>query len=420
MTNLPAWANNLRSGFAPTFWIANTLELFERLAFYAAKGVLAVFLVEKVGLANGSTLAGTFSALIFSLPIIAGVFVDKFGFRKTLMSCFFLFSIGYSLIGLAGMEASQGMVNLVGKESYVISVLVLTAIGGSLIKPCIVGTVAKTTTKDTKALGFSIYYTLVNIGGAAGPLVALGVRENIGIEYVLVTSSITSLLLLLGTFLFFTEPVDPSGEAEEKRTFGKVFGDMVLVFRNVKFILFLVIFSGFWIMFWQIFLSFPFYVTKALHYGRFEVFETVDAFGIILLTIPVAALVRKWKPFTAMTVGFFFASISWVVIGIGGTIPAAVIGIGIYSLGEATQSPRFYEYVSSLAPKGQVGTFMGFAFLPVAIGSFSAGVLADFIRTTYLDTQPSMMWFVTAGVGFISTGLMIVYNFVFGQQTAKP
>jgi len=81
-----------------------------------------------------------------------------------------------------------------------------------------------------------------------------------------------------------------------------------------------------------------------------------------------------------------------------------------FALGEAMQAPRFYEYVSSLAPKDQVGTFMGFAFLPIAIGSFTAGVIADYLRLNYLETNPPMMFYILSGVGIISTMLMIIYN----------
>ena len=94
-----------------------------------------------------------------------------------------------------------------------IAVLLLTAVGGSLIKPCIVGTVANTSTDKTRSLGYSIYYTLVNVGGALGPVLALQVRQNLGIEYVLIMSSVTSFALFLGTLFFFDEP--PS--REEKR-----------------------------------------------------------------------------------------------------------------------------------------------------------------------------------------------------------
>ena len=401
--------SEFRAGFSSIFWIANTLELFERLAFYGAKAVLVTFLLERVGLVNeAATLAGIFSALIYALPIVAGVLVDRYGFRKTLMACFLIFCVGYFLIGMAGMQFGEQIVSAIGKRSYTLGVLILTAIGGSLIKPCIVGTVAKTTNEQTKSLGYSIYYTLVNIGGAIGPILALFIRENLGIESVLIMSSATSFLLFIGTFLFFSEP----GESTkgEVRTFAKVFRDMILVFANFRFIIFLVIYSGFWLMFWQIFYLVPQYGITVLNFQEFELLEAVDAICIIFLTVPMAFIVKKWKPISAMTLGFIFASFSWILMGAIPTVQATMIAIGLYALGEATQAPRFYEYVASLAPKGQIGTFMGFAFLPVAIGSFSAGVIADWLRTTYLDSNPAMMWYIVAAIGFVSTSLMLLYN----------
>jgi proton-dependent oligopeptide transporter, POT family len=402
--------SEIRSGFSPAFWIANTFELFERFAFYGSKAVLTVFLANKVGLKEeAGTLAGLFSGVIFLLPIVAGVLVDKYGFKKTLMACFAIFTVGYFLIGLAGLEFGETLMGIVGRKPYIISVLMLTAIGGSLIKPCIVGTVAKTSKPDVKSLGFSIYYTLGNIGGAIGPILALYIREDLGIEYVLIMSSITSFFLFIGTLLFFEGPPVNQDESEQ-RTFGKVFGDMVLVFGNIRFISFLVIFSGFWIMFWQIYYLVPFYSTDVLNYDNFELLQTVDAICIIFLTVPMAALVKRWKPITAMTLGFVFASLSWIIIGAIGTVTATIIGIVLFALGEATQAPRFYEYCSTLAPKNQLGTFMGFSFLPVAIGSFAAGPVADWLRTSYLTTNPSMMWYMLAGIGLVSTLLMIFYN----------
>lgn len=409
--------SEFRSGFSSTFWIANTLELFERLAFYGAKAVLAYYLANQVGLnEDAGTLTGIFSGVIYMLPILAGVLVDKYGFRSTLMSCFLIFCVGYFLIGMAGMEFGAEITNAIGKKTYTLIVLLLTAIGGSLIKPCIVGTVAKTTTPESKGMGYSIYYTLVNLGGAIGPVLALTIRKNLGIEFVLVMSSITSFFLLIGTFLFFKEPGE--SEADEKRTFAKVFGDMVLVFGNVRFITFLIIYSGYWLMFWQIFYLVPFYGTKVLAFENFELLETVDAFCIIFLTVPMALAVKKWKPIAAMTLGFIISSVSWVIIGAIPTVTATVVGIGIYALGEATQAPRFYDYVASLAPKGQTGTFMGFAFLPVAIGSFAAGAVADWLRLTYLDTNPAMMWYIVAGIGFLSTLLMALYNMTLSPKSA--
>jgi dipeptide/tripeptide permease len=51
----------IKSGFTADFWIANTLELFERFAYYGSTAVLTVFLARKVGLEKeAGTLAGIF------------------------------------------------------------------------------------------------------------------------------------------------------------------------------------------------------------------------------------------------------------------------------------------------------------------------------------------------------------------------
>jgi dipeptide/tripeptide permease len=420
--NLAERLQVLRTGFSRTFWVANVLELFERFAFYGSKAVLAVYLVEKVGLGpTGNTLVGLYGFAVFFLPIVAGTIVDRYGFKKSLAACFSIFALGYFAVGLAGLPAGRGLVGLMGPTAYTVGALLLTAVGGSLIKPCIVGTVARTTTPDTKSLGYSIYYMLVNFGGACGPMLALQVREGMGIEYVLVMSALVSLLNLAGTLFLFEEPSGAATEGEAPRTFGKVLKDMVLVFGNARFMSFLVIFSGFWIMFWQIFYSLPFYVRDVLHFPRFEILETVDAWSIIVLSVPVTALMKKLRPILAMSAGFAMASGSWLLMAASPTVGATVAAIALFAVGETMQAPRFYEYVADLAPKEQMGTFMGFAFLPVAIGALVAGPLSGYLVQHYMreTQQPAGMWVVVSAIGFASTALMLAYDrLVAGHRAA--
>src|SRR5579871_3074940 len=83
-----------KSRFAPVFWVANSLELVERLAFYSSQAILAVYLAEKVGLGSrGNELAGLFSMVLYSLPILAGTLVDRYGFRRCLLTCFGMFTL---------------------------------------------------------------------------------------------------------------------------------------------------------------------------------------------------------------------------------------------------------------------------------------------------------------------------------------
>src|ERR1044071_341854 len=95
---------DLRTGFHRTFWIANTLELFERFAFYGSKAVLAVYIAEHLGLGlqQGTFLTGSvFNTLIYLLPLLAGTVVDRYGTKRSLLVCFAVFAVGYLLIGLA-------------------------------------------------------------------------------------------------------------------------------------------------------------------------------------------------------------------------------------------------------------------------------------------------------------------------------
>ena len=97
-----------------------------------------------------------------------------------------------------------------------------------------------------------------------------------------------------------------------------------------------------------------------------------------------------------MTLGILIASFSWLILLVHSTIPFVMIALVVLALGEITQSARYYEYVSRLAPPGQQGTYMGYAFLPVAIGSFGGGWLGGYVLHYFGDVlgRPAQMWWV--------------------------
>ena len=404
----------LRTGFTRSFWVANTLELFERFSYYASKAVLAVYLAEHLGLGptTATLYAGSiFNTLIYLLPALAGTVVDRYGFRRSLMLCFSIFSVGYLIVGLAGLPVAQPLVAAVGVRAWTLTGLIVAAIGGSLIKPSIVGTCARTTTEDSKALGYSIYYSIVNVGGMLGPTLARRRSAR--------TSASPTCWWWRRACRPCCAPPRSSSSASRRgppicrrpKTMAEVLAGMLRAMADVRFMVFLVIFSGFWLMFWHIFYALPFYVKDVLHYPRFELVEAIGPWTIVLLTVPTAALARRMKPIAAMTLGFAIATSGWFVMGAIPTIEAAFAGVAIFALGEAIQAPRYYQYVADLAPREQVGTYMGIAFLPIAIGTFGTGLLAGRLVEAYKDAaQPSHMWYVLGGIGVVTTILMVLYD----------
>ncbi|MCZ7615171.1 MAG: hypothetical protein M5T52_16935 [Ignavibacteriaceae bacterium] len=87
----------LKAGFQPSFWVANGMELFERLAYYGQATILSVFLRDHLRFdeVEAGQLSSIFGGLIYFLPIFAGALADKFGFKKLslLLSLFWLSDI---------------------------------------------------------------------------------------------------------------------------------------------------------------------------------------------------------------------------------------------------------------------------------------------------------------------------------------
>ena len=414
MLQLVQKLSSLRQGFSKTFWVSNVLELFERFAFYGSKAILVVFLVQKLSLTPqaSAALAGFYTGLMYTLPLVSGLLIDRYGFKPTLAACFALFTVGYLLVALPSLPLGASIASSDYLLSYTTAALVLSAVAGSLIKPATAGIVTKTASPEYQSLGYSIFYTVINIGGALGPLFALIVHEAFGIEYVLVMAACVTFCLLLVTLLFFEEPIRYNQEKEAQHTLKDVAKNTITVFKNVRFMSFLTIFSGFYIMFWQLFYSFPFYVLDVLKYERFELLETVNAATIIFVSVPMGMLVKNWSANRAIIAGMLLCSCAWLFMGAVATVPATILSIMLFAIGEATLNPKFYSHVASLAPRNQIGTYMGFAFIPPAIGCFVGGPLGGWLVTQYLKDsfQPMVMWNIVFCIGAVTSIMLALHS----------
>ncbi len=420
-----------KDGFKPQFWVANIMELFERLAYYGQATILSIFLRDhlKFSEIEAGQLSSLFGGLIYLLPIFAGALADKFGFRKAFSFAFLVLAIGYFLIGSTGMNIFSGFYSDFDSYWMLFIILIFTAIGGSFIKPSVLGTVAVTTTHETKSLGYAIYYWLVNTGAAVGPILAFLVRDTFGIEFVYLVSAISCALMFFSTRFFFKDPTIIT--KENKQDLKTVFMNLVKVLGNFRFITFLLIFGLYWVLFWQFFIIIPFYVADFISPDApIELLLSTGAWTIIIFQIPLNRLTNKIPTSAAIVIGFVLATLCWVLwyfalpaaqgvyinpwgdfkIALG--IPIIVLGIFIFSIGEQTQAPRFYEFIADMAPKGQTALFQGYAFLPIAIAWGFGGAFGGWIYQIFVKDmgEPKYIFLILIGVGLLATVLMLIYN----------
>jgi len=131
----------------------------------------------------------------------------------------------------------------------------------------------------------------------------------------------------------------------------------------------------------------------------------------------VSFLTQKIPAFTAIILGTLISGLAWFLLIVHPSVTMAIATLIVVSLGEITQSPRYYEYISRLAPPGQQGTYMGFAFMPIGIGSLIGGWFGGKMIHHFgeVTRNPSRIWWAVTGVGAATTALLWVYD-----RTLRP
>ncbi|HMK23345.1 MAG TPA: MFS transporter [Terriglobales bacterium] len=406
----------IRTGFERPFWVANISEIFERLSYYAVFAVLARYLHEALQFPSdqSSSLSGLFGGAVWVMAIFGGALADRIGFRRALSLAYFILSFSYFMVGSIAAPWLEPVRRAVPLGLMAGVILFLPALGVALVKPSVVGTTARASKESVRSLGYSIYYTMVNIGSFLGPFLAGWIQERMRAENVFRLAALSVFLMFLGVLIFFREP---RREREHEITsLGQVVRNLAMALGNWRFVLFLLIFSGYWIVFWQQYLSLPIYLHDYVDArANTAMILIADPIIVITLTVAVTALTQEITSFGAITLGTLITGVGWIVLGVHPRVWTAVVSLIIVALGEITQQPRYYEYISRLAPPGQQGTYMGFAFLPIGIGSLIGGRFGGLLLHHFgeVQHQPERIWWVITGVGILTTLGLWLYDKVF-------
>jgi proton-dependent oligopeptide transporter, POT family len=405
----------IRGGFERPFWVANISELFERLSYYAAFASLARYLHEALNFPTerAADLTGLFGGLVWFLAIFGGAIADRLGFRRALSLAYLILATAYFLLGSIAAPWLAPIRNAMPLSWFVLFILMLPALGVALVKPCVVGTTARASKENVRSIGYSIYYTLVNIGGALGPFVASWVHQNVSVENVFRVAAASVFLMFFLVLVLFKEPRQ-SGE-KHVASVGETLTNFGKVLTNPKFMLFLLIFSGYWIVYWQEFITLPLYVHDYIDpKADTEKMLVTGPIIVIALTVVISVLTKRVAPFRAVLLGTLISMVAFAVIALHATVAAAYISLAVVALGELTQQPRYYDYISRLAPSGQQGTYMGFAFLPLGIGAFVAGRIGGQLLHYFgeVQHQPTRFWWAITAIGIATTLLLWIYDLV--------
>jgi POT family proton-dependent oligopeptide transporter len=456
--------------FPATFWTANTIELFERAAYYAMASFMVIFLKETLGMKptlatflNGTLLWG----LIYFLPILSGTLADKFGFKRSLSVAFILITLGYLVMSgaknLTPVLFGQKDTLLPYYLLMAVTGIILIGVGGSIVKPCIAGTIQKTSGLRA-TLGFGIFYMVINIGSVVGRIVAYFVRKggfsikgllNLKIEHIFgiygipkifVVSTAFALLGLLVTFLIYREPEYVSDgkkddQKVQKRTLGQAVLGIFTVLSNIRFVFFIIVIAMFWFLYIQLYNLMPLFLRHIDPNAPVELYTMANPIMIVAFQMLITLLVKRWTPVKTIMIGAGVVTVGMLInvlppllftdlylkIKIGSIVlPVAglflLLSIASMAVGEMMASPRIYEYIGAIAPQGQEGLYLGYVNLPIALASIVGGpvggrMFEHFISNRVekgLPPQTVPIWLIIGGIGLASMILLWVYDKLIG------
>jgi len=220
--------NKNRSGFGKAFYVANFMEIFERLAWYGFFTLSSLYMtspVEQGGLAFNDSQRGALQGIVpfflYLLPVLTGALADRYGYRRMFLVSFAIMAPSYYLLGQ------------VDSFSGFFVTFMMVALGAACFKPVVVATVSHATNDDNRGLGFGIFYTMINVGGFIGPLIAGYVRA-ISWDAVFVMSSLWICVNFMPAVFLYR---DPDCVKNNNIKFGLVLKQAQLVLGNGRFAL---------------------------------------------------------------------------------------------------------------------------------------------------------------------------------------
>lgn len=441
----------VKEKFSKAFWIANSVELLERLAYYGVFIVITIYLSNVWGFSDieAGLISGTFSASLYLLPLFAGAYADRIGFRSAIILAFTLLSIGYAGLGiLPTLLESAGLVEYGMTTTFyglnesnlrwsIVPVLLIIVIGGSFIKSVISGTIARETTTENRARGYAIFYMMVNIGAFTGKTVVDPLRRSLGdqgLVYLNYFAASMTFIALIAVVLFY-KSAKTEGQGKSFREIGQ---GLVRVVTNWKLLILILIISGFWLIQSQMYATMPKYVIRLIGEDASPGwYANVNPLVVLLTVNFITSLMSKKRAISSMMIGMLIIPLSALTMSFGNQISAdailgmhpvafmMIIGIAMQALAESFISPRFLEYFSLQAPKGEEGLYLGFSHLHSFFSYFFAFAMGGFLLDKYLpdprlfdspeayalaSQNAHYIWYFFVGIGFISAIALFIYT----------
>ncbi len=214
-----------------------------------------------------------------------------------------------------------------------------------------------------------------------------------------------------------------------------------MVLKDIRFVVLIVIYSMFWILYFQMFDTVLWYLTEYVDMSPVnnavnsllnslgisftwqfdsEHVTVINAGTIIALQLIISSIVKHTKPLPTMIAGIAIGTLGMAILAVSMHAWVFIAGLIIFSIGEMTAHPKFISYVGLIAPPDKKALYLGYSFLYGVIGSGIGGVLGAALYVRFVDgmQKPALLWMIFSSIGVLTIAGLLLYNRFIAKKTA--
>jgi MFS family permease len=418
-------------------WGINLSYLLEGLTYFGVVGLLAIFFNDYIGLDDISAgqMVGFLTAGITLGMLFMGATVDLIGPRRSLLLSLFLMLVGRILLTLSPELGTKGLWST--SHWLAMGGLMGIILGYGIYQPACYAAVRQFTSEKTAAMGYAMLYAIMNLGGFLPGLISPPVRRAYGITgvfWVYVALTVAGILVI--AFLLTRKAIaKATAQAENERKEKSVqeekkpLKEQILFYlknfpvRDSRFMFFIFILIPVQTLFAHNWLTLPQYCSRAFTgvvSDNYEFFVNFSPLLIFVLTPVVTALTFKKNTYTMMIVGTFVMAAPTFILALGPNIVGLFAYLILATLGEATWSARFLQWVAEIAPKSMTGIYMGIGQFPWFLTKVITSLYSGWFLMRYCPAgvppeqmHTGTMWFIYGVIALMTpAGLLLASNWM--------
>jgi MFS family permease len=374
----------LIEGLPPTYWLIWTGTLINRLGGFVVP-FLTLYLTKQraISVSQAGLVVALFGAGSFISQLSGGEFTDRLGRRPVMLMSFFITPIFMVALGLARNIA------LIAISVFIVGFFT------DLYRPAVGAAIADLVPPESRTRAYGYNYWAINLGAAIAPVLAgFMAKYNYLILFVAdaLTTAIFGLIVLFG--IRETRPAEAHHAAQARLR------DRLSQLKRAPILLlfsFLTLFFG--MIYAQGYFGLPLDMKgHGLGEAQYGATIAVNGFLIILVTIPVSNMARKWPRFETVAAAALLLGLGFGSTALASTLPLFALSVAIWTLGEIAATSVAPTIIADLSPIDLRGLYQGIFGAAWGLAFFLGPILAGRI---YEQFGGDILWIICLITGIV-------------------